>query len=205
MNQNSKLRDRIRDTTIEAILEAAEVVFAEAGVHAAKVEAIAAQAGVSVGTIYNHLGDRESVLTALVNARRSEMLQLLDDTLKSEAGKPFSHQIKTFLSAIVGHFEAHSKFFSILIQGEHAKESKLLAISPAMREIYDRVVQLMQRGEEQKVLCLDLMDLYPVLFMGMVRSVFVRSLFEPKLPCATGTRVEQLARFFMHGAGIKHG
>ena len=61
-----RLRHRLREETVSAILEAAEHEFASDGLHAARMERIAARAGVAVGTLYNHFDDREALVLALV-------------------------------------------------------------------------------------------------------------------------------------------
>ncbi len=50
----------------EAILDAAFRVLAEQGYDQASVEAIAAEAGVAKATIYNHFGDKESLLREII-------------------------------------------------------------------------------------------------------------------------------------------
>jgi TetR/AcrR family transcriptional regulator, mexJK operon transcriptional repressor len=50
----------------QAILDAAFRVFAEQGYDQASVDAIAARAGVAKATIYNHFGDKETVLRELI-------------------------------------------------------------------------------------------------------------------------------------------
>src|SRR5919201_3557298 len=77
VNQNSRsehgvksLRERLRAETGRAIAAAAEETFAANGVREARIEEIAARAGVSVGTVYNHFEDREALLNGLVERRR---------------------------------------------------------------------------------------------------------------------------------------
>ncbi len=60
-------RDRVRTATRDALLEAAEHVFAEKGTDGARIEDIAARARVAVGTIYNYFGDSAELLKALIN------------------------------------------------------------------------------------------------------------------------------------------
>ena len=71
---------RVRETTKalfrKAILDAGEEVFASAGFYGAKVQDIAARAGVAVGTIYNHFGQKEDVLIALLRRIDSPLLSL---------------------------------------------------------------------------------------------------------------------------------
>ena len=70
MNRDShsepKLKTRLRAETARVITAAAEEVFAAKGLHDAKVEEIAARAGVSVGTVYNHFEDRDGLLQVLI-------------------------------------------------------------------------------------------------------------------------------------------
>lgn len=55
----------------EAILDAAQCLFAERGIDGAPIEAIAARSGVSKVTVYGHFGDKASIFQALV-ARENE-------------------------------------------------------------------------------------------------------------------------------------
>ena len=73
-----KLRQRFREATSRAVLEAAEQVFAEDGLHGASMSRIAERAGVAVGTLYNHFKDREALFNALLDQRRAELLDELD-------------------------------------------------------------------------------------------------------------------------------
>ena len=60
------MRDRVRADTRAALLRASEQVFAEKGIDGARIEDIAARAGVAVGTIYNYFGDSTELLDALI-------------------------------------------------------------------------------------------------------------------------------------------
>lgn len=56
------------------ILEAAAALFREAGYEGAKIEAIAAKADVSVGTIYNYYRNKGDILVAIVSMEVNEVL-----------------------------------------------------------------------------------------------------------------------------------
>jgi AcrR family transcriptional regulator len=58
----------------EAILDAAFRVFADLGYDQASVDAIAADAGVAKATIYNHFGDKESVLREIIGVEADRAL-----------------------------------------------------------------------------------------------------------------------------------
>ena len=63
------LRERLKGETQRAILEAAEEAFGQSGLNGARMDDIAARAGVSVGTLYNHFSDRDALLKALIVQR----------------------------------------------------------------------------------------------------------------------------------------
>src|SRR5215831_13366167 len=108
-----KLRARIRETTVQAILAAAEEVFADAGLHAAHMGTIAAKAGVSVGTLYNHFEDREALLAGLLAARHAELYGKLDAAISGAAGRPLRARLRAILGAFASHCEDHRKFVFI--------------------------------------------------------------------------------------------
>ena len=84
-----KLRDRLRGATRDAILEAAAAVFSAGGATQARMEDIAASAGVAVGTVYNYFEDRTALVTALLDARRRDMFEALDAAVSpASAGAP---------------------------------------------------------------------------------------------------------------------
>ena len=67
----SPLRSRQREAVTAEILDAAEAVIADKGIAGASIAAIAARAGVAVGTLYNYFPDRDGVVEALFQARRA--------------------------------------------------------------------------------------------------------------------------------------
>src|SRR5205809_2810109 len=58
--------ERRKARTVAAILDAAERHFLERGYEATKVDEIAADADVAVGSIYNHFGSKEGLYAALL-------------------------------------------------------------------------------------------------------------------------------------------
>src|ERR1700677_4577541 len=62
-------RDEARALFRNAILEAAEVVFAERGFHRARIQDVAARARIAVGTVYNHFDEKKDLLRALLEER----------------------------------------------------------------------------------------------------------------------------------------
>ena len=70
----SGLRARQKADRHRRIIEAAAELFREAGYEGAKIETIAAQAEVSIGTIYNYYENKGDILGAIVSLEVNEVL-----------------------------------------------------------------------------------------------------------------------------------
>ena len=78
------LRDKKRELYREAILDAAERVFGEEGYEATKVQRIAAEAGVSLTTLYSVLESKWEIYRAVHRRRLSEVMRLTQGVLEAE-------------------------------------------------------------------------------------------------------------------------
>ncbi len=90
----------------QEILEAALAVFADKGFAAARMDEIAARAGVSKGTIYLYFPSKEAVFRALVREMIGPQLLRLADLARGHEG-PFSPLLAAMLRNL-GHFIATS-------------------------------------------------------------------------------------------------
>ena len=74
MNEDSRkrspLRERFREQARVEILAAARRVFTQEGIEESRIDVVAAEAGVSVGTIYNLYGDRAGLVAAVLTSGR---------------------------------------------------------------------------------------------------------------------------------------
>lgn len=199
---------------MQAILTAAEEVFASKGLHAAHMGEIAGLAGVAVGTLYNHFADRDALLAGLLEARRAELLARIDEALEIGAGKgatadrrpTFRDRLRAFLQAVLAHKEAHRRFFQILMQGEIVRYQETFPSachvpSATMHEMFTRLDKLMKQGVREKALRADIADLAPVLLMGMVRAVMIRDTLVKGGAGDLVSETDRLLTFFFQGAG----
>ncbi len=204
MNPDSKseariqpLRERQRQETTRAIVEAAEEVFAKRGPGEGRIEEIAQRAGVSVGTVYNHFEDRDALLRELLDRRKQELIRKLDAALEQSRGEPFRRQLQGFTRTLFEHFEAHREFLAISFQIE---AKNIEQPTETMRELKARVESLVRRGLEQKALRKLGHELWPTMLLGAVRAVLVHELRNPgKL--RVGERADAVVDFFLGGAG----
>ncbi len=93
-----------------AILSAAERMFAERGVGATSMEAIAVAAGVGKGTVFRRFGDRASLALAVLD-RDERALQeaILHGPPPLGPGAPAAERLAAFGSALLDRLEAHSE------------------------------------------------------------------------------------------------
>jgi AcrR family transcriptional regulator len=198
------LRERIRETTTQAILAAAEQVFADAGLHAARMDEIAGHAGVSVGTLYNHFADRDALLAGLLEARRDEMLGKLDAVLASSSKLPFRDRLRAVLVVLLEHCERHRRFLHIVMQREVGRYQDKFPVAggkpETMQKLHERLDKLMKQGLREKVLRPELADLAAGFLLGMVRSLLIRAAsLEAGAPMSD--EVDRLLRAFLGGLG----
>lgn len=202
--KGASLRTRLREATAAAIVDAAEEVFADKGLHAAHMNDIAARAGVAVGTVYNHFKDRDALLAALLEDRRSALLAALDEFLDQPSSGDFRTDLAGLVHTIGGFFEQHRRYHQILHQTEMGQS---LAAYPSCaeamphwkRELYLRVEKMMKRGVKQKALRPELAPYYPALLMGILRSLrihMIESGSQDYMP------LDEVVRFFMEGARV---
>jgi AcrR family transcriptional regulator len=78
------LRDKKRELYREAILDAAERVFGDDGYEATKVQRIAAEAGVSLTTLYSVLESKWEIYRAVHRRRLAEVMGLVKGVLRDD-------------------------------------------------------------------------------------------------------------------------
>src|SRR6266700_7970384 len=117
-------RERIYDAqrTREAILNAAEAVFAERGFDGTSVDAIAAEAGYNKSLIFQYFGDKLSLYAEVLKRADREANELLARVfaplLEGETAASNAHQFRTFLATMMqtlfDYLLAHPRFVRIL-------------------------------------------------------------------------------------------
>src|SRR3954470_5558982 len=199
------LRERLKGETQREILHGAEAVFGQSGLNGARMEDIAARAGVSVGTLYNHFQDRDALLSALVVSRREDLLNRLDEVLAAHDKEPFGGQLEHFVRAVLEHFDSHKAFLAILLESEHARvlpasRSRDSRPNLALFEVRRRVEELLVRGRIVGVLRPEGADMFPSFLMGILKGTLSAELSAPTgVPLAS--RAPAVVLFFLHGAG----
>jgi len=79
------LKDKKRELYREAVLDAAERVFGDVGYEATKVQRVAAQAGVSLTTLYSVFESKWEIYRAVNRRRLSEVMALAQGVIQEDA------------------------------------------------------------------------------------------------------------------------
>jgi AcrR family transcriptional regulator len=192
-----RLRERFRAETRHVILGAAEETLGKHGVRGARMEVIAAAAGIAVGTLYNYFADRQELIDALFEVRRRELIERLDAALTGAPTRPFPAQLEAFLGAGLTHFQAHRDFITLVLHDELSSEQG--SRWSMMLELRERAERLVRAGIDAGLLRSDDRAMYPHLLMGLLKGVV-----EIALAAAPGEAPEALlapaVRCFLEGA-----
>lgn len=145
--QSAKIRTERR----EQILEAAGRVFSQKGFHAANVSDVAAEAGVSQGTVYHYFDSKDALFMAVFEAWETGNLYSEVGAAMDASASP-SEQLR-YLAGAVGErmaeageiFPAHVEFWSH-IHRDPAIQEGFRRIFVDLRGI---VAQLIQAGIDQ--------------------------------------------------------
>jgi AcrR family transcriptional regulator len=197
MDSSFRLRDQLRATTHKVILDAAEKVF-ERGIARARMEDIAAGAGVAVGTLYNHFADRQALLNAVIESRRTEMSEAVEAVLAGTKGKPFPERLESFMLSTLELIKRHSSFFFAAWQWEEGGRQSPLRHS-MLKELYVRAETLAREGMEEGFLSEGETECYAIAIVGLIRGMTLATVVgKTKIPlkklCA------DLVRCFLEGA-----
>jgi AcrR family transcriptional regulator len=95
------LRARQKADRHQRILQAASELFRKSGYEGAKIEAIAAMAEVSIGTIYNYYENKGDLLVAIVAMEVDEVL----NAGRAVIAKPPGHVAKAVDKLVIGYIE----------------------------------------------------------------------------------------------------
>ncbi len=104
-------REKVRRLQREAILDAAEQVFAAKGYHEAKMEDIAVLAEFATGSLYNYFPSKEKIFEAMSQRRLNELYDQLVAAMEPETD--FLTLIRRLASIHVAFMDEHRSFFEI--------------------------------------------------------------------------------------------
>jgi len=186
----------------EAILAAAERRFLAEGYHDTRMVDIAADASVSVGTLYKHFPSKDAVFESLAARGREEALELLRECLEQPGPEA---QLQAIVERLFSHVEKQNAVFAVLAELSPAGEIR----APAdMRDEEDRavleVVALMETaftaGTASGLFRADAAPrLLAAMFVGAMRGV-LQAWLDSQRAYSLSSQAQPLLRTFLEGA-----
>jgi len=107
---------------VEAILDAADAVFLEAGYARATTNHVAARAGASIGALYRFFPNKEALLVALADRYRARLVAVLGDLADARAKGPpptLAEAIGNGIDTFNTFLAAHPGFGTLIEQRDH--------------------------------------------------------------------------------------
>jgi AcrR family transcriptional regulator len=99
--QASQERSR---ATVDALIEATARILVRDGFDKASTNRIAAEAGVSVGSLYQYYPTKEALVVAVIDRHSREIMKVAHDTLAEVAAEPLEIGVRRLVAAAI---EAH--------------------------------------------------------------------------------------------------
>ena len=120
--RSAALRDQAREVYRDAILAAAERVFARRGFAGTRMADVGREAGLATGTLYNYFANRDELLSSLVERRSDELLAGLEQAAAAVASP--RELLVGLIRTSFEHFDTHRALFAALpaaagISGRH--------------------------------------------------------------------------------------
>jgi AcrR family transcriptional regulator len=212
LRTGSHLRQKVRGLVREELLQAAAAVFAAKGLQAAKVEDIAARAGVSVGTVYNYFADRQALVEAVMGLRREALFQELQRLEVETAGQPFLKRLEVSIDRVLEYFASQRPYYLMMLEAEEPPRIVRSMIQSSFgagkyppgcggpfAPLYEHLSHLMVEGIREHVLRDQDPGILAAFLMGISKGIGFSALLDPTLPDIR-TRKPMILDFFLHGA-----
>lgn len=195
-----KLREKLRATVRDSLLEAAERAIVEDGVEGASLASIARRAGVAVGTIYNYFGDRQELFYELFTQRKSDLVTSMDAGMKAAGNDAFTAQLETFAHLLLTHYDARREFMRVILASEPLRLQMMCDKAGRVRsmnnELQARVEKIMRTGVREKKIREEDVELGAILFLSILRGILLARIDDKRKLADSAPRA---AEIFCHG------
>jgi AcrR family transcriptional regulator len=180
-----EIRSFARAAYRQAILDAAESVFSRLGYHQAKMSDVAAQAGVSIGTLYNHFRSKELIFSSLVERGSAELGAIVAE---SKAIADCERRLIELVQSALGFVERRGALFAVYAQLGALSEAGLARVG----------------GQHVERAHLEYLELLTSTFEQAARAGKVREDIEPRAMAAALSGSMHAAIFEWIRAGRGH-
>ncbi len=189
----TRLRERLREQTHAAILDAAERTVTEDGTALARIDAIAVAAGVSVGTLYNHFADRDALVVAVVQDRRRALLGRVT-ALVEASDLDFVSKLQAFFEVFAETGARHGAFFAVVMGEQSGSRPWQCQRNETQAAVTELSRRLLEQGVREGIVRWDRLDAN-TMFLTVLAKVAIVGTIARMPPIATA----DMTHFFLHG------
>lgn len=151
MNERSFIMKEKRTSpkeTKDRIRTAAVRVFARDGFDRSNVRSVAEEAGIAVGSIYNHFESKDALLISIFKEEFSHRIALVDRLKASQ--EPVHDQVECLLHDHFDRAREHRELAELLLYERFHRGSRVREqIVALQRVVIDRIAEILEQGIEQ--------------------------------------------------------
>jgi AcrR family transcriptional regulator len=118
------LRQRLRDTAAEALLDSAEQVMVEKGYEGATMQDIAAAAGCATGTFYSYFKNKEDLFQAIVFRHMRTLVEQMHQAAGT-TDEPLE-KLRLHSTVFIAYANAHRPFFNLFCNCMPLRHAQLM-------------------------------------------------------------------------------
>jgi AcrR family transcriptional regulator len=126
--------------TVDALIEATARVLVKEGFERASTNRIAAEAGVSIGSLYQYFPTKEALVAAVIERHKTAMLQMLRETLVRVAERPLQDALREIITVTIDAHRVDPELHRVLVE-QIPRTGRLAEV-----EGFDREVQSLVHG-----------------------------------------------------------
>ena len=163
-----------------AIREAAERLFYEHGYEATSLRAVAAEVGIQVGSLYNHINGKEELLTDILVSVMDELIEAVN-TAVDQAG---AGAVDRFQAAVDCHIRYHAEHARAVFIGNSELRSlraEDLDAVLAKRAEYERLFLTLIKNVAKQT-GVDILDAKLQTYSVLAQGAHVSSWYQPRGP-----------------------
>lgn len=171
--------------TREHLLDTAARLFGERGIANTSTNRIAAEAGVSIGTVYRYFADRSVMVEELLARLLESIEQRLTERVFGLGDRPILAQITSVLEAVSDELAAKASLVRALAAGVQFYSSGIPEFEPRLRLLAKVIViQLLGPGDDHR---------YDVMAFVLINTGFAAVLRASALEVSSAERREAIA------------
>ncbi|WP_433755463.1 TetR/AcrR family transcriptional regulator [Nocardia sp. CA-135398] len=151
VGQRRRPRQERAKATREHILDTAAELFGERGIANTSTNRIAAEAGVSIGTVYRYFADRSVIVEELLRRLLENVERRFTERVFGLSDKPILEMITGILEVITDELVANARLVRALVAGVQFYSSGIPEFEPRLRLLVKLlVIQLLGPGDDHE-------------------------------------------------------